>query len=388
VAPAGGSLLAQWTRSVKLPHARVGYGPKGMADDAVPSGQTPMVSEGYFHQLLQKAVAAGASDVHLKVGQPPGARVSGSLVFFRVDKLRPVDTEAAAMHVLRRRRGAMDLLELKEFDLGYEVAGVGRFRVNIYRQRGSLAVVMRIIPPRVPKLDDLGTPEVMKALALKDRGLVLCVGAAGNGKTTTLAAMIDHMNHATHRHVVTIEDPIEYFYEDDLCSISQREIGADTQSFASALRAALRQDPDVIQVGEIRDGETMDIALKAAETGHLVLSTLHTPDVARTVNRIMALSEGDPQETRERFGGALQGIIAQRLLPRADGKGRVLAAEVLIGTGSVRETIRRPEGNPPLKELMESGSSLYGMQTFEMHVKDLVRSGVLDREVGRAAIGF
>jgi twitching motility protein PilT len=359
-----------------------------MADDPVPSGQTPMVSEGYFHQLLQKAVAAGASDVHLKVGQPPGARVSGSLVFFRVDKLRPVDTEAAAMHVLRRRRGAMDLADLKEFDLGYEVPGVGRFRVNLYRQRGSVAVVMRIIPARVPKLDDLGTPDVMKTLALKDRGLVLCVGAAGNGKTTTLAAMIDHMNHATHRHVVTIEDPIEYLYEDDLCSISQREIGADTVSFASALRAALRQDPDVIQLGEIRDGETMDIALKAAETGHLVISTLHTPDVARTVNRIMALSDGDPQETRERFGGALQGIIAQRLLPRANGKGRVLAAEVLIGTGSVRETIRRPEGNPPLKELMESGGSLYGMQTFEMHVKELVRSGVLDREVGRAAIGF
>jgi twitching motility protein PilT len=359
-----------------------------MADDVVPSGQTPMVSEAYFHQLLQKAVAAGASDVHLKVGQPPGARVGGSLVFFRVDKLRPMDTEAAAMHVLRRRRGAIDLLELKDYDLGYEVPGVGRFRVNIYRQRGSIAVVMRVIPPRAPKLDDLGVPEVIKSLALKDRGLVLCVGSAGNGKTTTLAGMIDHMNHATHRHVVTIEDPIEYFYEDDLCSISQREIGSDTQSFASALRAALRQDPDVIQVGEIRDGETMDIALKAAETGHLVLSTLHTPDVARTVNRIMALSEGDPQETRERFAGALQGIIAQRLLPRADGKGRALAAEVLVGTGSVRETIRRPEGNPPLKELMESGTSLYGMQTFEMHVKDLVRSGVLDREVGRAAIGF
>jgi twitching motility protein PilT len=299
-----------------------------------------------------------------------------------------MDTEAAAMHVLRRRRGAIDLLELKDLDLGYEVPGVGRFRVNIYRQRGSIAVVMRVIPPRAPKLDDLGVPEVIKTLALKDRGLVLCVGAAGNGKTTTLAGMIDHMNHATHRHVVTIEDPIEYFYEDDLCSISQREIGADTHSFASALRAALRQDPDVIQVGEIRDGETMDIALKAAETGHLVLSTLHTPDVARTVNRIMALSEGDPQETRERFAGALQGIIAQRLLPRADGKGRALAAEVLVGTGSVRETIRRPEGNPPLKELMESGTSLYGMQTFEMHVKELVRSGVLDREVGRAAIGF
>jgi twitching motility protein PilT len=360
----------------------------GMADDGTHSGQTPFVAEGYFHQLLQKAVAAGASDVHLKVGQPPGARVGGSLVFFRVDKLRAVDTEAAAQHVLRRRRTHIELDELREHDLPYEVPGIGRFRVNVYRQRGSLAIVMRVIPPRVPRLDELRVPAACRTLALKDRGLVLCVGAAGNGKSTTLAAMIDHLNHSAHKHVVTIEDPIEYLHEDDLCSISQREIGADTQSFASALRAALRQDPDVIQVGEIRDAETMDIALKAAETGHLVLSTLHTPDVARTVHRILALAGGDPAEIRERLAGALQGIIAQRLLPRASGQGRVLAAEVLVGTGSVRESIKRPEGNPPLKELMESGGSLYGMQTFEMHVKELVREGLVDREIGRGAIGF
>jgi twitching motility protein PilT len=359
-----------------------------MTDASGSSAQTPFVSEGYFHQLLQKAVSAGASDVHLKVGQPPGARVGGSLVFFRVDKLKGADTEAAARHILRRHRVHVELEELREHDLGYELPSVGRFRVNIYRQRGSVAIVMRVIPARVPKLGEIGAPGACVTLAAKDRGLILCVGAAGNGKSTTLAAMIDHINHTTHRHVVTIEDPIEYLHEDDLCSISQREIGADTQSFASALRAALRQDPDVIQVGEIRDGETMDIALKAAETGHLVLSTLHTPDVARTVHRILALSEGDPQETRERFGGALQGIIAQRLLPRMSGQGRVLAAEVLVGTGSVRETIKRPEGNPPLKELMEQGGSLYGMQTFEMHVKELMREGIVDREVGRAAIGF
>jgi twitching motility protein PilT len=363
-----------------------------MADDSPRSGphsgQTPFVAEGYFHQLLQKAVAAGASDVHLKVGQPPGARVGGSLAFFRVDKLRAVDTEAVAQHVLRRRRGLIELDELREHDLPYEVPGIGRFRVNVYRQRGSLAIVMRVIPPRVPRLEELGVPAACRALATKDRGLVLCVGAAGNGKSTTLAAMIDYMNHSTHRHVVTIEDPIEYLHEDDLCSISQREIGTDTQSFASALRAALRQDPDVIQVGEIRDAETMDIALKAAETGHLVLSTLHTPDVGRTVNRILALTEGDGAEIRERLAGALQGIIAQRLLPRANGPGRVLAAEVLVGTGSVRESIKRPEGNPPLKELMEAGGALYGMQTFEMHVKELVREGVIDREVGRANMGF
>jgi twitching motility protein PilT len=226
-------------------------------------------------------------------------------------------------------------------------------------------------------------------LAEKDRGLVLCVGAAGNGKSSTLAAMVDFMNHNTARHIVTIEDPIEYIYIDDKCSISQREIGYDTHSFASALRAALRQDPDVIQLGEIRDAETMEIALKAAETGHLVLSTLHTPDVGRTMNRIIALSEGgDSDDLRDRLGDSLQGIVAQRLLPRADGQGMALAAEVLMMTGSVRETIKRPLGNPPLKELMESGGSMYGMQTFEMHIKELIRTGVVEREVGRAAMGF
>jgi twitching motility protein PilT len=200
--------------------------------------------------------------------------------------------------------------------------------------------------------------------------------------------MIGHMNHNLSRHIVTIEDPIEFLHVDDRSSVSQREIGPDTKSFASALRAALRQDPDVIQVGEIRDGETMDIALKAAETGHLVLSTLHTPDVFRTVHRMISLSEEKPDELRERIADALQGIVAQRLILRADGQGMVLAAEVLVATGSVRETIKRPVGNPPLKELMEGGTHPYGMQTFEMHIKALVRDGLVDRETGRAAIGF
>jgi twitching motility protein PilT len=265
---------------------------------------------------------------------------------------------------------------------------VGRFRVNVYRQRGSLALVMRAVPHVVPTLDELGAPSVCRMLAERDRGLLLCVGAAGNGKSSTLAAMLDHMNRSLARHIVTIEDPLEFMHTDDRCSISQREIGYDTGSFASALRAALRQDPDVIQVGEIRDSETMEIALKAAETGHLVLSTLHTPDVARTMNRIIALSSGPADDLRDRLGDALQGVIAQRLLPRADGAGMALAAEVLVTTGSVRESIKRPAGNPPLKELMEQGAEMYGMQTFEMHVKQLVREGVIEREVGRAALGF
>src|SRR5690606_34801157 len=217
---------------------------------------------------------------------------------------------------------------------------------------------------------------------------VLCVGAAGNGKSSTLAAMIGLMNRSMSRHIVTIEDPIEFLHQDDRSSVSQREIGMDTGSFADALRASLRQDPDVIQLGEIRDGETMEIALKAAETGHLVLSTLHTPDVQRTMNRVFALAEGDPEELRMRLADSLQGIVAQRLLPRSDGQGMALAAEVLVATGSVRESIRRPVGNPPLKELMESGEHPYGMQTFPMAIKRLVQAGLVDRELARQHMGF
>jgi len=349
---------------------------------------TPYASEEYLKQLLSKATSAGARDVHIKVGQPPGARVANDIVYFRLERLRAEDVEWVARHLIRDEKVKADLDKLLEYDTSYAVDSIGRFRVNIYRQRGSLSVVMRAIPLQIPTFDDLGAPATCEMLAEKDRGLVLCVGAAGNGKSSTLAAMIGHMNRNLSRHIITIEDPIEFLHIDDKCSLSQREVGLDTASFASALRASLRQDPDVIQVGEIRDGETMDIALKAAETGHLVLSTLHTPDVQRTMNRVISLSEQSADETRERLADALQGIIAQRLLPRADGQGRVLAAEVLVATGSVRETIKRPLGNPPLKELMESGGDMYGMQTFEMHIKQLVREGYIERDVARAAMGF
>jgi twitching motility protein PilT len=353
-----------------------------------PSSQNPYASEQYLHQLLTKAIAAGARDVHLKVGQPPGARVRDALVYFRLDRIRPSDTEAVARLVIRDAEVRNDLDRITEYDTSYAIDTLGRFRVNIYRQRGSLAIVMRIIPAQVPTLEQLGAPQACYKLAEKDRGLVLVVGAAGNGKSTTIAAMIHHMNHSMSRHIVTIEDPIEYTHTDNRCSVSQREIGLDTKTFATALRAALRQDPDVIQVGEIRDRETMDIALKAAETGHLVLSTLHTADVARTINRVTALIEGDGDEVRGRLGDALQGIVAQRLLPRVDGNGVALAAEVLVTTGSVRETIKRPLGNPSLKELMEGGQAMYGMQTFEFALRELVRQGLVDREIARSAGAF
>jgi twitching motility protein PilT len=349
---------------------------------------TPYASEAFLQQLLGKALAASASDVHLKVGQPPGARVRGDMVYFRVDKIRPDDTEAVARIILAKQPGARDKLdELTEHDTSYSVSGLGRFRVNIYRQRGTLAVVMRSIPLTIPSFEELGVPAPAQTLAELDRGLVLVVGAAGNGKSSTLASMIGHINASFPKHVVTIEDPIEFLHEDNRASVSQREVGLDTDNFANALRAALRQDPDVILVGEIRDGETMEIALQAAETGHLVLSTAHTPDVARTINRLLSLARS-PGEMRERLADCMQGVIAQRLLPRRDGSGVCLAAEVLVVTGTVRESLKRPEGNPPLKELMEKGVSPYGMQTFEMHLKQLVQQGLLDKAVARTAATF
>lgn len=306
-----------------------------------------------------------------------------------MDGIRPEDTDAATKVILEEVRGAGETRDITEVDTSYSVPGVGRFRVNVYRQRGSLAIVMRSIPLEIPTFEQLGCPEAVKLLAEMERGMVIVVGAAGNGKSSTLASMIGYMNKTRPIHVVTIEDPIEFLHNDEMASISQREVGVDTPSFEVALRAALRQDPDVILVGEIRDQITMDIALKAAETGHLVLTTLHTPDVGRTINRMLALFDlADSSELRDRIADSLQGIVAQRLLPKKDGEGLVLTSEVLVMTGTARETIRRPEGNPPLKEVMEKGVHPYGMQTFAMDLKKLVQKGLISKDVARAAAGF
>ncbi len=345
----------------------------------------PYESEEFLHQLLRKAVAAGASDVHLKVGQPPGVRVSGDIVYFKTERLMPDDTEAAARIIVGKRVSGPEFAELLELDSSYAVGGVGRFRVNVYRQRGCFSVVLRAIPVDIPNIDALGLPEPIRELALRERGLVLVVGAAGNGKSTTLAAMIDEVNKSRPRHIVTVEDPIEFLHPDKKSSVSQREVGMDTKSFASALRAALRQDPDIIQVGEIRDTETMEIAVQAAETGHLVMSTLHTPDVGRTLNRMLALSD-NPTELRERIADCLQGIVAQRLVPKVGG-GMTVAMEILVVTGTVREALKRPEQNPPLKELMERGVTPYGMQTFQMAFRELVKRGVIAKEIAVQQLG-
>jgi twitching motility protein PilT len=343
--------------------------------------QTPYASEQFLHQLLGKALAANASDIHVKVGQPPGARVRGDMVYFRVDKVKPEDTEALTL-VLLAQRGVDDVSQLREYDSSYAVEGLGRFRVNVYRERGSLAVVLRSIPFEVPTFDDLMLPQAVRNFAELDRGLVLVVGAAGNGKSTTLASIISHINHNQPKHIITIEDPIEFVHNDSRSGVSQREVGIDTDSFARALRAALRQDPDVILVGEVRDEETLEITLQAAETGHLVLTTMHTPDVPRTVHRMLSLSK-NPSELRERLGEALQGICAQRLVPRRDGQGLVLAAEVLVASGTAREAIKNPDHSPPLKDVMEKGVVPYGMQTFDMHLRDLAQRGIVSKDLAK-----
>jgi twitching motility protein PilT len=348
---------------------------------------SPYADENFFRALLTKAVAGKASDVHLKVGQPPGARIRGDMVYFRTDRITAEDTAAVARFVITNRDVLAQLDDLKEHDTSYLAPGIGRFRVNVYRQRGSLAVVMRFIPTDIPPMESLGLPlPVAQELAEKQNGMVLLVGAAGNGKSTSIASMISHLNRTRALHIVTVEDPIEFLYRDEMSSISQREVGLDTASFAAALRAALRQDPDVIFVGEIRDEETMEIALKAAETGHLVMATLHTTDAVRTVSRMLALMKGDPTDNRFRIASSLQGVIAQRLLPRADGNGVVLAAEVLVASQSVRESIRRPENNPPLKTLMEKGVHPYGMRTFQMSIASLLEQGIIDEVTAEEAV--
>jgi twitching motility protein PilT len=345
------------------------------------------MDEQTFHALLAKGAQHKASDVLLKVGQPPAFRVSGDLHYMQADKLKPAQTQRLAEIVLSQSRFTGQITDLREYDCSYSVPGVGRYRVNIFRQRSSIALALRSIPLNIPGFDQLGTPAAVRAFSELERGLVLVVGATGSGKSSTLAAVIGAMNQNSRRHIVTIEDPIEFIHTDALSSVSQREVGQDTTSFGSALRAALRQDPDVILVGEIRDEETMDIALRASETGHLVLSTLHTQDVTRTVARVLSLCANlDPRETRERFGDALRGICAQRLAPKIEG-GMVAVCEILVNTATSRESIKRPEGSLPLKDVMERGVHPYGMQTFEMHLKELVRQGLISVETARATLG-
>ncbi len=332
--------------------------------------------------LLRYTVEMGASDLHLKAGNVPFVRVDGDLMPAPFGTLEPDDTEEAAKALMQPHK-AREFDETGEADLGYTLPGVGRFRVNVFRQRGVVGLAVRRVRSEVPSFQELRLPAVMRELAESPRGLILVTGPTGTGKTTTIAAMIGHINVSRRAHIVTVEDPIEVVHDDVLSIIQQREIGLDTESYAAALRHVIRQDPDVIFIGEIRDPISALAAIQAAETGHLVISTLHTIDCTETVNRVLDLFPPEQQrEVRTSFAGALRGIVSQRLVTRADGKGRVPAIEVLINTGRVYDRIIDPEATVEIVDVIADGT-FYGMQTFDQALVKLVREGAVTRDDAR-----
>jgi twitching motility protein PilT len=331
---------------------------------------------------LRYVVERDGSDLHVKVPSPPVVRVHGELHSIEgAEPLTPQDTEAALEHILQDERLREEFAEVGEADFSYEIEGLSRFRVNAFRQRGNVSIACRVIPYQVRTIDDLGLPEVIRTLAENPRGIILLTGTTGSGKSTTLAAMIEHINSTRARHVVTLEDPIEYLHRDKLSIIQQREVGLDTESFARAMRRVLRQDPDVILIGEMRDEETVRTALSAAETGHLVMSTLHTLDATETVNRIIDFFPPHlQQQARVMLASTLRGAVSQRLVPRAAGDGRVAVCEVMVATGRVQDLILNPEETGRISEVIAEGE-FYGMQTFDQSLLKHVMAGNIAEEV-------
>ena len=333
-----------------------------------------------FKQVLQGLVQRGASDLHLKVGRPPTLRLHGELTPLDMPPLRPEDLKGLAEQLMTPRQ-VKEFTDNKECDFAIGVPGIGRFRCNVYQQRGSLCYAMRAIPYQARTLDELNLPKVLEEIALKPRGLVLVTGITGSGKSTALAAMLQHLNEHRHANVITIEDPIEFLHRDINCHINQREVGTDTATFAQALRRVLRQDPDVILIGEIRDLETLDTALKAADTGHLVFSTLHTTDATQTINRVLSFYPPHQQsEVRFSLASALQAVVSMRLVPRADKPGRIPACEVLINTQTVRDQIRDMDKSLNIPDLIKEGTVQYGMQSFDQSLMQWYSQGIISYE--------
>ncbi|MEO7197713.1 MAG: type IV pilus twitching motility protein PilT [Solirubrobacterales bacterium] len=330
---------------------------------------------------LRYVVAREGSDLHLKVGSPPMVRVHGALAAVEgAPPLEASDTEAALERLIGSNPVREEFDADGEADLSYSIPDVARFRVNAFRQRGSVSIVCRVIPFSVRSIEDLGLPPVIRDLAEERRGIVLVTGTTGSGKSTTLAAMIDHINSTRAEHVITLEDPIEYLHSDKRSIINQREVGSDTQSFARAMRRVLRQDPDVILVGEMRDEETVRTALSAAETGHLVLSTLHTLDATETINRIIDFFPPHlQQQARVMLASTLRGAVSQRLVPTVDGTGRVAASEILIVTGRVQDLILSPTETGKISSVIAEGE-FYGMQTFDQSLLGHVEAGSVSEE--------
>ncbi len=331
--------------------------------------------------LLRRAVETRASDLHLKVGNHPYLRVDGLLNALNdIPRVTPEEMLSMAFSMMTNRQ-KQKFKETAELDMAYGVAGLGRFRVNVFQQRGNVGMVLRVIPTKIRTIEELELPRVLASVCEEQRGLVLCTGTTGSGKSTTLAAMIDRINSLRPEHIITIEDPIEYLHRDKKGFINQREVEVDTSSFSTALRAALRQDPDVILVGEMRDLETISTALLAAETGHLVLSTLHTLDATETIQRIIAVFPPPEQkQIRLQLASTLKAVISQRLVRKSDGQGRVPACEVMIATGYIRDCIINPDKTRMIRDAIAAGTSQYGMQTFDQSLFDLYSRNLITLE--------
>jgi twitching motility protein PilT len=333
-----------------------------------------------LRKILESMIERGASDLHLRVGSRPCLRIDGTLIPLDLPAAAPKELDQIVEQVLTPAQRE-DFARSREIDFGFGIAGLARFRSNFYYQRGTVAMAIRHVPLGVPAIEDLNLPPVVEQLALRPRGLILVTGTVGSGKSTTLASMIDSINRRLAKSIVTIEDPIEFLHRDDKSMISQREVGLDTASFGDALRHILRQDPDVILLGEIRDRETMSIALTAADTGHLVLSTLHTIDAAQTVNRIISFyPPHQHDEVRFLLATSLAAVISLRLIPRASGKGRVPAVEVMVNTPTIQEYLLDPAKTLQIKGAMHEGLAQYGMQTFDQSLMKLHMDGLITLE--------
>jgi twitching motility protein PilT len=328
--------------------------------------------------LLRKAVENKASDLHLKVGNHPYLRVDGILQpIAEIPRITPEEMLSMAFSMMTNRQ-KQKFKETAELDMAYGVAGLGRFRVNVFQQRGNVGMVLRVIPTKIRTIEELNLPPVIDKICEEQRGLVLVTGTTGSGKSTTLAAMIDRINSIRPEHIITIEDPIEYLHRDKKGFINQREVEVDTSTFSTALRAALRQDPDVVLVGEMRDLETISTALLAAETGHMVFSTLHTLDATETIQRIIAVFPPPEQkQIRLQMASTLKAVVSQRLVRKSDGVGRVPAVEVLISTGYIRDCIINPDKTRLIRDALAAGTSQYGMQTFDQSIFDLYTKNLI-----------
>jgi twitching motility protein PilT len=334
-----------------------------------------------IEELLKSALDKKASDLHLKVGNSPIIRVDGHLVPIEASqKITQEDAIAVAFSIMNNHQ-KQRFKEHSEVDLAYSAPGLGRFRVNIFQQRGTMGLVFRVIPTKILTVEELDLPAVVEKLAMEPRGMVLVTGTTGSGKSTTLAAMVDYINRNRTCNIITIEDPIEFLHRDRKGIVNQREIGADTESFSVALRSALRQDPDVVLVGEMRDFETISTALVAAETGHLVMSTLHTVDAVETINRIIAVFPPYQQkQIRLQLASVIKGIISMRLVPRADGAGRVPAVEIMIATQTIKECIIDQDKTRKIHDVIAAGSTQYGMQTFDQSLYGLYQKRLITYE--------